>query len=214
MKPASAYRIAELQEKCRILEDSTVPGEPPYGSTLRLASHWPTFTGYDNSTPIPDWTEERRLAYWRRMQAIAKGKLKKAMNSPTPSRAKKAGKHGYFPRNGAYVFAKRLLQERPGEWISKEELFPHIPNISKTYPCFRKYCIKYNFQIESKLAARINGQLPRLTHLRLLPSLPAPSTTEGEGNLPKQGEGNDCINHDHQSGTNQQQSAGESCEVL
>jgi hypothetical protein len=64
-----------LRRNVARLTDCTEPGKPVYHDLMRLASGYPSMTGYLNSTPIPSWTEEKRLRRWAALKASARKKL-------------------------------------------------------------------------------------------------------------------------------------------
>jgi Helix-turn-helix domain len=117
-------RVKILQERCRVLQDCTEPGSPPWTNDLRLASHWRGFTGYPSSTPIPTWDEGRKLRYWRRMQALASAKLRSAIGKSihVEKSAKSRGANG----SCSLPVLERLLQT-PNEWVDYGELRKTLP---------------------------------------------------------------------------------------
>jgi hypothetical protein len=67
--------ITALRRQVAFYTDCTEPGKPVYHDLWRLASTYPGFTGYLNSTPIESWPEAKRLRRWASLKVAARRKL-------------------------------------------------------------------------------------------------------------------------------------------
>jgi hypothetical protein len=85
-KGMNTTELTHSRKQVAFYTDCTEPGKPVYHDLWRLASTYPGFTGYLNSTPIESWPEAKRLRRWASLKAAARRKLTEFEGRPVTTK--------------------------------------------------------------------------------------------------------------------------------
>jgi len=202
--PTAEY-LQPFRDAVSRLQDCNAPGKPVYHSDSELSSYWRTYTGYPNSTPIPTWSEEKKVRYWRHLQRVARAKLEKAIHGPgskKPKKRKRIGPNAAVAAAGSIhsALSAELTRIYPS-WIDAKGLAA-VLNLSpgqvwSAIQSVRKYS---PLEMKHDIGVANGGRACVLSLFRLRPTdekVDTPSTIQGESVVKEQA--NDCIGNDPQS---------------